>query len=33
MALLHLAGVKPALAAGTVIAGLAGAWSYVKTRV
>lgn len=28
-----LAGVRPALAAGTVIAGLAGAWSYVKTRV
>ena len=28
-----LAGVKPALAAATFISGLAGIWSYVKTRV
>ena len=28
-----LAGVKPALAAATLISGLAGIWSYVKTRV
>ncbi|KAI0060938.1 Tim17-domain-containing protein [Artomyces pyxidatus] len=27
------AGVKPALAAATVVSGLAGAWSYVKRRV
>ncbi|KAI1793558.1 Tim17-domain-containing protein [Ganoderma leucocontextum] len=27
------AGVKPALAAATFISGLAGMWSYVKTRV
>ncbi|EPQ56398.1 Tim17-domain-containing protein [Gloeophyllum trabeum ATCC 11539] len=27
------AGVKPALAAATLVSGLAGIWSYVKTRV
>ncbi|TFK51670.1 Tim17-domain-containing protein [Heliocybe sulcata] len=27
------AGVKPALAAATLVSGLAGVWSYVKTRV
>lgn len=28
-----IAGVRPALAAATVISGLAGIWSYVKTSV
>jgi hypothetical protein len=29
----RLAGIKPALAAATVMSGLAGVWSYVKRHV